>query len=217
MSGGILSESICFCIGVRDDLPYSTAIRFQLIPSERDCRVAAILNPLAGIASGTIGVQVSILSSGERVGIGKDNRDKEKNLRSKYLVLLACVHMLCAGTSLGCAINVFGFKVAVGGSEVKTDCKKDGHCESVTKGGEIGGEMLSFVLQLVDAIPGVELGQSRAEPAIEPVHHTHPKLDEGVTLEHIESREEPEGPVWWLDSDTFGTVTDPGIVPTASN
>ena len=51
-----------------------------------------------------------------------------------------------------------------GNSEIKSDCDTEGHCKNVMKGASVSSGFLGFITNLVDGIPGVELGKGSSTP-----------------------------------------------------
>lgn len=88
--------------------------------------------------------------------------------------------------SLGCAVNTFGVKVAIGGAEIRDGCDAQNVCEDVTSSEPIGTDLLNFVLRILDAIPGVELNSGSvnadrtADPAAPVEIHEHEHEHEQV-------------------------------------
>jgi hypothetical protein len=85
--------------------------------------------------------------------------------------------------STGCAVSLWPPELAFGGSSIKSDCHKSGHCDRVTESMPVGSELLGWLLSLVDAVPGVDATAQPATAAAEPVHHTHPAEEPRIEWE----------------------------------
>ena len=90
--------------------------------------------------------------------------------------------ILCVLVSTGCAVSLWPPEVAFGGSSVNSGCDENGICSRSTESMPIGDSAFSFLLRVIDAVPGVEVGA--ADPvAPEAKHHTHPAVEPRVEWE----------------------------------
>jgi len=85
-------------------------------------------------------------------------------MRSTETLIVAT---LILGFTLGCAWSITrdGLKVAIGNTEIRSDCDQNNVCKDVVSGGEISvpfaavaSDVVKAGVRLADAVPGVELG-----------------------------------------------------------